>query len=393
MHMPVPSITPLPLRIKPQPWEDLHSFLVRTAIRMQYDKAALVIQPELIPYHIASSHISLLTELPDYTFLSDLLLLSQDTLYHMTLHRFSAPFQHINFFPVLKDWNHDQYLQSGVTSYCDPIQKPRLEKGLRRSFFLPNQTTQICALCLQEDVAYDRLYWQSRYLLTCHKHAILLQRQCSTCHKRIPSQRMKLTSCPFCHHAYYDPSSTPVPIPSEATYLLHADRLTLRNLGVICDQPHPLCDPIAHDPRVALPPAQYFALMQAFCICIHPLHTPDFQTFLPPTLLRFLLNSTITDRSLPNFIPPQQVAVAQWIFTRWPHHFFIFLDALELWSRQAKKRHAFSSFPQRFLLGSTAHEAYALLSQPYREYRPTYNINVLQHHLASFNLPKIGVEP
>ena len=86
---------PLPLRVQPQPWEDLHSFLTRSARRMHYDKAAQVLQPELSSHHIASSKVSLLTEQADYTSLSDLLLLSQDTLYQMTLHRFSAPFQHV----------------------------------------------------------------------------------------------------------------------------------------------------------------------------------------------------------------------------------------------------------------------------------------------------------
>lgn len=214
MHTSVPTITPLPLRVQPQPWEDLHSFLSRTATRMQYDKAAHIIQSERHPHHIASSHISLLTEQADYTFLSELLLLSQDTLYQMTLHHFSAPFEQVELFPVLKNpYKPTLYLQPRAPSYHAPIPQPRLAPGLRRSFFLPNQTTQICLLCLQENLAYDRLYWQSRYLLTCHKHAILLQRQCSTCHKRIPSQRMIPTSCPFCHHPYNNPSSTPVPIP------------------------------------------------------------------------------------------------------------------------------------------------------------------------------------
>jgi hypothetical protein len=78
----------------------------------------------------------------------------------MTLHRFSAPFQQVELFPVLKDsYKPTIYLQLGTPSYHAPIPQPHLAPGLRRSFFLPNQTTQICPLCLQEDVAYDRLYW------------------------------------------------------------------------------------------------------------------------------------------------------------------------------------------------------------------------------------------
>lgn len=148
MHTPVPTITPLPLRVQPQPWEDMHSFLARTATRMHYDKTAHIIQPERSPHHIAPSHISLLTEQADYTFLSELLLLSQDTLYQMTLHRFSAPFEQVELFPVLKNpYKPTLYLHPGTPSYHAPIPQPQLAPGLRRSFFLPNQTTQICPLC------------------------------------------------------------------------------------------------------------------------------------------------------------------------------------------------------------------------------------------------------
>lgn len=141
---------PLPLRVQPQPWEDLHSFLTRTAHRMHYDKATQILQPELGSHHITSSHISLLTEQADYTLLSDLLLLPQDTLYQMTLHRFSAPFQQVELFPVLKDFfisKNNLYLHPATPTYHAPIPQPRLAPGLRRNFFLPNQTTQICPLC------------------------------------------------------------------------------------------------------------------------------------------------------------------------------------------------------------------------------------------------------
>lgn len=41
------SIAPLPARIPPQPWEDLHSFLSHTAKHMQYEHVNHVIQPEM----------------------------------------------------------------------------------------------------------------------------------------------------------------------------------------------------------------------------------------------------------------------------------------------------------------------------------------------------------
>jgi hypothetical protein len=365
-------INPLPLRVRPLPWEDLHSFLARTAKRMQYEKATQVIQPEMGDHHIASSQVSLLTEQSDYTFLSDLLRIPEEALYQMTLHRFWTPFEHLDFFPVLKDpYKCDLYLQPRTTPYRSPIQRPRLEIGLLSNFFLPNQITQICPLCLQEGIAYDRLYWKARYLLTCQKHAVLLLRLCPTCQKPIPSSRLEPTSCPFCHRAYHSSSSMPVPLPSEAACLLHGDFLTLRALGVTPLPTHPSISASKSDPRESLPPEQYFALVRATCISLHPLQVPDFQTFLTPAFYDFLVQSKITHRPYPDHVPPLQVAATHWIFAAWPDHFFTYLDALQQWSRHARKKHAFYNFPYRFLLGSRAKEAHAFLSQAYRLYTTT----------------------
>jgi hypothetical protein len=54
------GISPLPSLVEPLPWEDLHSFLERTAKRMQYAKAAQIIQPKTGAYHIETYEVSLL---------------------------------------------------------------------------------------------------------------------------------------------------------------------------------------------------------------------------------------------------------------------------------------------------------------------------------------------
>ena len=84
MHM--HTIKPLPLRIEPQPWEELSSFLARTARHMQYARSSWLLQPELLPFRMTSRNLSLLTAQDDYTFLSALLALSEEQIYHMTLH-------------------------------------------------------------------------------------------------------------------------------------------------------------------------------------------------------------------------------------------------------------------------------------------------------------------
>jgi hypothetical protein len=367
LHLQGPPLSPLPLRVQPLRWEDLHSFLSRTAKRMHYEKVTWLFQPEMgQPYsYIPPSEISLLTEQSTYAFFSRLLLIDEEALYQMTLHRFASVFQQLDFFPVLKSpWKTEQYIQKGNTPYRSPINRPRLEKGALRSFFLPNLTTQICPLCLEESAAYDRLYWKVRYLLTCHKHAIPLQRQCSACQKPIPSTRLCATTCPFCKSAYRSSSSHIQPLPKEASCLLRGDLLTLQALGVIQNPISPSFP--YNDLRGALPVPQYFALLRAICISLHPLQVSDYRTFLPPALYDELSQrQMIRER---DHVPPLQVAATHWIFEDWPTHFFAFLDALEHWSRETRKKHAFVWFPNRFLLGVKAPEATALLAGAYRQY-------------------------
>jgi hypothetical protein len=370
------TITPFPLRVKPRPWEDLHSYLVRTTKRMQYEKVTQVIQPEVSRHRIAASQLALLTEQEDYTLLSRLCLLSEDTLYQMTLHRFWAPFAQLDFFPIFKDSfdpRRNHYIQPQTIIARSPIPFPRLTKGLSRTFFLPNHITQICPFCLQEEVAYDRLYWKARHLLTCHKHAILLLRHCPFCSKRIPSLRLELLCCPFCHHPYFNPSNPPLTLPPDASALPHGDFLTLHALGVSLPADttntssftsSPLHDP--HDPRTTLPPEQYFSLLRAICLSLHPLHAEDVRTFLPPALYAFLEQAHLLQSPYPNKVPPFHIAAAHWIFTQWPTHFFHFLDALQQWAWKSRKKHAFRAFPHHFLLGAQAHEARAFLSQAFR---------------------------
>jgi hypothetical protein len=265
MHAHDHFISPLPLRLQPLPWEDLYSFLSRSAKHMQYESVAWILHPETSPYHIAPSEVSLLTEQADYTFLSQLLSIDAETLYQMTLHPFSAIFQPLHFFLTFKRgmWRTERYLQLGPTPYHAPIDRPRMEKNLRLLFFLPNQTTQICPLCLDEPIAYDRLYWKCRSLLTCPVHALRLQRSCSVCHKRIPSLRLRPTHCPFCGSRYQGTSplfGTPSP---ETAWLLYSDLLTLQALGVKDLPLHPSFAPAPHDPRGTFSSAQYFALLRA----------------------------------------------------------------------------------------------------------------------------------
>lgn len=209
-----------------------------------------------------------------------------------------------------------------------------MDKNLRLLFFLPNQTTQICPLCLDEPIAYDRLYWKCRYLLTCPVHALHLQRSCSVCHKRIPSLRLRPTHCPFCGSRYQGTSplvGTPSP---ETACLLYGDLLTLHALDVKELPLHHSFAPAPHDPRGTFSSAQYFALLRAICLSLLPFQTAHFKTFLPPVIYDVLLANKPT---YPKRVPSLHVAIAHWIFADWPIHFFAFLGALEYQFGHGKK--------------------------------------------------------
>ena len=156
----------------------------------------------------------------------------------------------------------------------------------------------------------------------------------------------------------------------EASCLLRGDLLTLQALGVI---QNPISPSFPYDdPRGALPVPQYFALLRAICISLHPLQVSDYQTFLPPALYDELSHRQMASQR--DHVPPLQVAATHWIFEDWPTHFFAFLDALEHWSRENRKKHAFVWFPDRFLLGVKAPEATALLAGASASTRPVPSV-------------------
>ena len=180
MHTRVAPITPLPVRVQPQPGEELSSFLTRTARSMHYPHATWLLQPELLASPIPpSSNLTLLTRQSGYTFLSALLALSEDQLYSMTLHPLEVLSRHLFCFPPFRL----KAQPSTPTNLL--INRPTLPSQAYQFTCLPSQTTHICTHCLQESVAYDRLSWKVKYLITCPIHRLLLQRSCLHCKQPI----------------------------------------------------------------------------------------------------------------------------------------------------------------------------------------------------------------
>jgi hypothetical protein len=64
------NIPPLPVHPQPQPWEELSSFLARTARSMHYPDPHWLLHPEMLPSPITSHNLSLLSAPADYAFLA-----------------------------------------------------------------------------------------------------------------------------------------------------------------------------------------------------------------------------------------------------------------------------------------------------------------------------------
>lgn len=141
------TIPPLPVRPQPQPWEELSSFLARTARSMQYPSPHWLLQPEMLPSPITSHNLSLLTTQADYTFLATLLALSEEQIYSMTLHPLDVLSRHLFCFPPFHHTMHTPSLPP-LPPQSTPITRPTLTRQVAQFSCLPAQTTHICTLCL-----------------------------------------------------------------------------------------------------------------------------------------------------------------------------------------------------------------------------------------------------
>jgi hypothetical protein len=353
MHTPVAPITPLPVRIQPQPGEELSSFLTRTARSMHYPRANWLLQPELLASPITPSHnLSLLTRQSDYTFLSALLALSEDQLYSMTLHPFEVLSRHLFCFPQFRKKNHPL---TPLTPSNTPINRPILPSQVYQFTCLPSQTTHICTRCLQESVTYDRLSWKVKYLLTCPIHRMLLQRSCLHCKQPILSTRMDPLSCHRCHHPYNETSIT---VPDDALFLLQGDLLTFQALDISLPLTALTFSARTKDPRIPLPADQYLALLRALSLSMRYFDPSDFHALLPSSLYDLLTHQLNTTHTPQERIPPLHIATIYWIFSHWPDQFFTFST---IFSQQAQRLGKNTSFSPSFSI-TRAPLADALLS-------------------------------
>ena len=133
-------VFPLPVRVMPEPWEDLASLLSRAAVEMGYTKVHWLLRPEDVAYRRLPKAVCLLSKEADYRFLERLLQLEEEELYRLTFHRFcggiQAPFG------------------SRAPLYGE-IRRPLLQQISLR-YFLSMRGTRVCPQCLADGPAHGQ---------------------------------------------------------------------------------------------------------------------------------------------------------------------------------------------------------------------------------------------
>ena len=280
------------------PWEDLTSLISRTARRMGYEKPEWILHPEHASHSIAPKQLAYLRHLADYGLIEQLLLLDEETLYSLTLHR---------FFPFLVGRSAPP-----ASHLHAEIKRPRLWE---QNIFWEPLETQVCPQCLLEKDAYDRLYWRTRTLLICPRHSIYLQHRCPVCLKPIPALRSHPFLCLYCKDGDYRSSCEP--IDPRDMWLYDTQVLLLEHLGV----DHEEVGSTVHAQSLLrkLASWQYFLIMERF----EELFVQEsFATVVLQDL--FHVPALLSLRLQPG--ERKSAFLFHWIVAEWPNHFFWLLE-------------------------------------------------------------------
>jgi TniQ len=300
------------MRTQPLPWEGLPSLLTRIAHRMGYEDPRWIVSPEQLSSPLRLSDLSALAKRADYDFLEQLLLLDEETLYHLTPHRFTPSLSMLE--------------QQSRHFEADCVPRPLLSPALLRKFFLPASSTKVCPLCLSEKEPYDRLHWKCRVVSSCPEHNVLLLDRCPACAAPIASMRASLPRCPRCDRADFRTCATPSLRQAEA--LSRGNAFLLQVLGVERSQHgiHGIHRDEVDSPIADLRPHQYFKLFEGFRYLLNQTLPRDLlatingeMDALPPELFALSLKTGAEHILL-------HTALFYKIFDHWPDAFYAFLD-------------------------------------------------------------------
>lgn len=371
MNQSMQHIAPLPKRVQPHQWEDLGSFLVRTAKEMGYETPRWLLQPETSSHRITIRELATLSSQADYDFLSQLLLVPETRLYQMTIHRFS---------PLLERYSDEGKRASMQRQQQQHLSTPYQWRSVNRQlfyrdlggFFLSNSSTiRICPLCAQAPEAYDRIYWRIRPLLTCPIHNVLLQTSCPSCLKKWPSLRFSGARCPSClQPIHQDPKDIQTQNHPAFFSILQGDSLLLQMFGYEQGPSDRIDVSRAQDLRAFLPAEEFLRLFHVHCTKISPFSKEALSTFLPSSFYELLTLLENTTDSMRKRKLALQSAITHWLFLGGEAHYFAFLDTLNFLQREAHPVALFRNIPWGAFASYTP--TFRLLNQLHQRYRSLY---------------------
>src|SRR5260370_23893386 len=176
------NMPPYP-RIVPFPWESLASVVSRASRSFGIRHPKQLLRTPFSIHYIDEGDLLTLTNIQDYVFLEYELQIDTETLYRLTIHRFSDLLQRYNLYTV-----------AGMY--------PSLELNARSWLFPDTNHIKVCPQCLAEE-GYDRLYWIARMVSVCPYHHTLLVSVCPSCQKEVQVLRPCVFHCPFCSSEDY----------------------------------------------------------------------------------------------------------------------------------------------------------------------------------------------
>jgi hypothetical protein len=310
----VSNVAPLPRRVIPLPWEDLPSVISRVARKMGYERPEWILRPEVYSHHIAPNTLHLLRKRVDYLMLKRLLLLEEEQLFSLTLHRFTRRFEDLPS-PLLQ--TNPDFLTSS-----ERMLLPRYVQ-----FFGSGSETQVCPLCLGNPDGYDRLYWRCSYVLLCARHRIYLVDHCPACRTPIPGLRAHPIRCPSCRVGDYRAGI--VPLLDEDDWLEASQSLLLDQLGVEIAEIGGRVQTETPSPLQQISSGDYFWILSQFTQLFE---TPAFGYILP-FLSRTLPFKTVLAR-IPSAVPRRsymliQCVLLHYLLAAWPAHVLVLLEQLQ----------------------------------------------------------------
>jgi TniQ len=275
---------------------------------MGYEQPKWLLHLEGSSYRLREEDIPWLCRKEDFLYLEQLLDLDEETLYVTTLHRFASVLQDGVDLPVCQN--------------ARLIARPLLSG---RNYFQDPLYTQVCPVCLDQTLGYDRLYWRMPFILLCPSHALPLRVNCPSCKKLIPALRPELARCPFCKQGEYRRPTATARV-SEDCVLFQAELLFLQALGVPISQTHRPASLFNDTPLMNLHPADYFHLYGSLTGTLSHLFWHEDILKLSLRLDMLTQQERATHSMLYEASLAPEIVLFHGLFVKWPDNFFHFLD-------------------------------------------------------------------